>query len=87
MNPTSLLDSVVELHTELETSDNVDPEVLQQARDLDSKMHQMIKSNELKAEESLTEQLLDLEAKFALDHPILEKLTREVIDRLAQMGI
>ena len=87
MKSIELLDSVVELHSALETSDGVDPELLEQARELDSQMHQMIKSNELKAEETLTSRLLDLEAKFAMEHPTLEKLTREVIDRLAQMGI
>lgn len=87
MHPTELLDSVVELHSQLEMTPNVDPELLSQARLLDEKMHQMIKSNELKAEESLAEQLIDLEAQFSSEHPILERLTREVIDRLAQMGI
>ena len=87
MKSIQLLDSVVELHSALETAENVEPEILEQARALDHQMHQMIKSNELKAEESLTSQLLELEAKFAAEHPTLEKLTREVIDRLSQMGI
>jgi len=87
MNTVKLLDSVVELHTALETAPDVDHELLERARDLDSQMHQMIKSNELKAEESITSQLIELEAKFAADHPVLEKLTREVIDRLSHMGI
>lgn len=82
-----LLDSVVELHTTLETTPDVDPAVLEQARELDAMMHQMIKSNELKAEETLTEQLIALEAQFAAEHPTLEKITREIIDRLSQMGI
>ena len=69
------------------SSSDVDPALLEQARELDSQMHQMIKSNELKAEETLTSRLLDLEAKFATEHPTLEKLTREIIDRLSQMGI
>jgi len=87
MHPSELLDSVVELHSQLEVTPDVDPELLEQARNLDAQMHQMIKSNELKAEESLTQQLIDMEAQFSSDHPVLERLTREVIDRLAQMGI
>lgn len=87
MKSTNLLDSLVELHSELETADNVDPEVLAEVRELDSKMHDMIASNELQAEESLTERLLQLETNFAAEHPVLEKLTREIIERLAQMGI
>ncbi len=87
MHPSELLDSVVQLHSQLEVTPDVDPELLEQARNLDAQMHQMIKSNELKAEESLTQQLIDMEAQFSSDHPVLERLTREVIDRLAQMGI
>ena len=87
MHPSELLDSVVELHSQLEVTPDGDPELLEQARNLDAQMHQMIKSNELKAEESLTQQLIDMEAQFSSDHPVLERLTREVIDRLAQMGI
>ncbi|MBU2882909.1 DUF4404 family protein [Psychrosphaera sp. B3R10] len=87
MQSRQLLDSVVELHTALETMPNVDDALLEQARELDAQMHQMIKSNELKAEESLTEQLLAMETQFAVEHPTLERLTREIIDRLSQMGI
>lgn len=87
MQSRQLLDSVVELHSQLETTPDVDPEILSQVRELDEQMHLMIKSNELKAEETLTEQLIALEAKFAVEHPTLEKMTREIIDRLSQMGI
>jgi hypothetical protein len=35
----------------------------------------------------LSEKLMELETEFAADHPVLEKLVREIIERLAQMGI
>ena len=87
MLPTELVDSLAKLHAELETSKDVDPQVLEQVRGLDRQVHEMIKSNELQAEETLKSQLLALEAKFALEHPTLERITRDVIDRLAMMGI
>lgn len=87
MNPTQLLDSLVNLRTELELSENIDPETLEQVRSIDANMHQLIKSNELRAEETISEQLIVLEAKFSAEHPLLEKLTRELIDALAKMGI
>lgn len=87
MNPTELLDSLVNLRTELELSEDIDPETLEQVRAIDANMHQLIQSNELRAEETITEQLIDLEARFSADHPLLEKLTRELIDALAKMGI
>ena len=87
MNANELLDSLVNLRSELEVADNIDEETLTQVRNLDTNMHQLIKSNELGAEETLSEQLIVLEAQFSADHPILEKLTRELIDALAKMGI
>lgn len=87
MNPTQLLDSLVNLRTELELSENIDPETLEQVRSIDANMHQLIKSNELRAEETISEQLIVLEAKFSAEHPLLEKLTRELIDALTKMGI
>ena len=87
MLPTDLVESLTKLHAELETSKNVEPQVLEQVRELDRQVHEMIKSNELKAEETILSQLLALEAKFAAEHPTLERITREVIDRLAMMGI
>ena len=87
MNPNELLDAMVQLRTELELAEKVDEDTLAQVRAIDTNMHQLIKSNELRAEETISEQLLVLEAQFSNDHPILEKLTRELIDALAKMGI
>jgi len=87
MNPTELLDSLVNLRTELELAENIDQDTLEQVRAIDANMHQLIKSNELGAEETISEQLIALEARFSAEHPILEKLTRELIETLAKMGI
>ncbi|GAB2990196.1 DUF4404 family protein [Psychrosphaera aestuarii] len=87
MLPNDLVDSLAKLHAELETSKDVDPQTLSQVRELDKQMHEMIKSNELKAEETMLSQLLALETRFASEHPTLERITREVIDRLAMMGV
>lgn len=87
MNANELLDSLVNLRSELEVAENIDEDTLTQVRNLDVNMHQLIKSNELGAEETISEQLLVLEAKFSADHPVLEKLTRELIDTLSKMGI
>ncbi|MUH73080.1 DUF4404 family protein [Psychrosphaera haliotis] len=87
MLPVELVDSLSKLHAELETSKDVDPQTLNQVRELDKQLHEMLKSNELKAEETMLSQLLALEAKFAAEHPTLERITRDVIDRLAMMGV
>lgn len=87
MNTTNILESVINLRSKLESSDNTDPEVLQQMKLLEDEIQLKIDSNELKAEESLFEQLLVLETNFAANHPTLEKLTREIIDKLSLMGV
>lgn len=87
MTANDLLDALVQLRSKLELAESVDEEVLQQVREIDSNMHQLLNSNELRAEETLVEQLLVLEAKFSSEHPVLEKITRELIDALAKMGI
>lgn len=87
MIPNDLVDAIASLRCELELSSSVNDDVLKQARELDAQVHAMISSNELRAEESLNDQFLALEAEFAKEHPILENLTRDVINKLAQMGI
>jgi hypothetical protein len=87
MNNTNILESVINLRLKLESSDNIEPEVLQQMKLLEDEVQLKMDSNELKAEESLFEQLLQLETNFAANHPTLEKLTREIIDKLSLMGV
>jgi hypothetical protein len=87
MNTTNILESVINLRLKLESSDNIEPEVLQQMKLLEDEVQLKMDSNELKAEESLFEQLLQLETNFAANHPTLEKLTREIIDKLSLMGV
>lgn len=87
MLPSDLINSLAKLHAELETAKNVDPQIIEQVRELDRQVSELIKSDELQAEETINSQLLALEAKFASEHPTLERITREVIDRLAMMVI
>lgn len=85
--PLNLLDSLIELRSQVENSEHVTDETLQQLRDLDNQIHAMMQSNELNAETRLTDSLLDLETNFAAEHPKLEKIIREMVERLSQMGI
>lgn len=87
MLPSDLVNSLAKLHAELETSKNVDPQIIEQVRELDKQVNELLKSDEQQAEQTIQSQLLALEAKFAVEHPALERITREVIDRLSMMGI
>jgi hypothetical protein len=87
MNANQLMESLVELRAELEISEDIDPKLLEQARGLEIEMHEMLNSNELIAEDSLSEELLALETQFAAEHPVIEKILRNIVNTLAQMGI
>lgn len=87
MKITELSLALANLRSELEVAENVDKELLEQARRLDIQLHNMVNDNEFEAEALLNEQLLGLEAEFASKHPVLEGLLRDVINKLAQMGI
>jgi hypothetical protein len=87
MNANQLMESLVELRAELEISEDIDPKLLEQARRLEIEMHEMLNSNELKAEDRLSEELLALETQFAAEHPVIEKILRNIVNTLAQMGI
>lgn len=87
MNPTNILESVIKLRSELEITKDIEPEVLDQLKLFHREIQTKISSNELRAEETLFEQLLEMETNFATNHPVLEKLTRDIIDRLSLMGI
>lgn len=87
MNPSTILESIIKLRSELETTKNIDPKVLEQIKAFQDDVQNKVSSNEYKAEESLYQQLLELETDFAVNHPVLERLTREIINRLSLMGI
>lgn len=87
MTPNDLLDSVNNLRTELELQNNVPAELIEQARRMDIKLHQMMESNELKAEEDIISELMTLETQFASEHPVIERIIRQLMDSLSQMGI
>lgn len=75
---------MAQLHSELESA-QVDEETLNLARSLDVDIQRVIEEGE--ENENLLDQARDAEARFAAEHPVAEKLVREVIDILGKIGI
>ncbi len=79
-----------ELHAQLEATQDVDDESRDLLRALDTDIHALLveETEEHSSEaEFLTERAQEVAARFATNHPQLEKLLREVADKLASIGI
>ena len=75
-----------QLQQELANTTAVDPETLAQVKQLDSDIDQWIEEAE-DVNSPIMEDAIALEARFAANHPVAERLIREVIDTLARIGI
>ena len=84
-----LKDTLRQVHQQLETSKGVDAELAELLRALDQDIHQLLASEAGSQEESepLTERAREIAARFASEHPQLEKVLRELADKLASIGI
>ncbi len=77
------------LRAQLESADEVDPELEALLRDLDRDIHDVLERDEAGQSEadSLLEQAQAVDAKFAARHPQIEATFRELVNALARMGI
>ncbi len=75
-----------QLQQELANTTTVDADTLAQVKQLDSDIDQWIEDAE-DVNSPLMEDAIALEARFAANHPVAERLIREVIDTLGRIGI
>jgi hypothetical protein len=69
-----------ELHQELHQVGEIDPETRKVLTELNADIEDV-------ASVSAAERARELESRFAADHPVLERLARELADLLTKMGI
>lgn len=74
-----------ELRAELASADSLDEETLELARKLDTDMDKMIERSEPHVPE--LDDAIALEARFAANHPVAERIMRELVEVLGRMGI
>ena len=84
MSKDRIRELLTQLREEIRKSD-VDDELDQLVRDIDTEIHGVIDDN---ADiDAVLEQAKKLEANFATSHPTAERVVREVVDLLVRMGI
>lgn len=82
---TELLNSLRET---LEQTDKVEPETLALVRQLDEEIHRLTKGTaQAEDVDSVLDQAKTMETRFAVDHPVAERVLREIIDALSRVGI
>lgn len=68
--------------------DASDEEARELIAELDADIHQFLDDDDTRFDAaSLRERASELEARFAADHPALERFLREIMDWLAKMGV
>jgi hypothetical protein len=77
---------LAELSRELQRGEDFDIEARKILEDLHADADRLEESggNDI---ESMHERVKELESKFAANHPVLERIARELADALAKMGI
>ena len=75
-----------QLSKELQRSEDFDIEARQILDDLHKDVDQFEETGDKRIEPTL-DRIKELEARFASNHPALERIIRELVDALAKMGI
>ena len=74
---------LVELDKELKSTGEID----EKTRKLLSKLNDDLDEIAPGSQDTLSDSARELESRFAATHPIAERITREIADLLAKMGI
>ena len=77
---------LAELSRELQRGEDFDIEARKILEDLHADADRLEESGG-KDVESMHDRVKELESKFAANHPVLERIARELADALAKMGI
>ena len=85
MSNEKLQQLIQELHSEIENTGDIDSTTVALAKDLEVEIDQIVASDT--ETNGPIDTALQLESQFAVNHPILERVVREIIDTLNKMGI
>ena len=83
MNSERIRTLLLELDKELKSTGESD----EQTRELLSKLNDDLDEIAAGSQDSLSDSARELESRFAATHPVAERITREIADLLAKMGI
>jgi len=77
---------LAQLQKELNSGESLDSETLELVKQLDKDVDSLIESSE-NNNAPVMDDAIALEARFAANHPVAERLVRELIDTLGRIGI
>ena len=83
MNSERIRALLAELDKELKSKGELDDET----RELLSKLNDDLDEIAPGSDDTLSDSARELESRFAAEHPVAERITREIADLLAKMGI
>jgi ribosomal protein L17 len=86
LNQDKIRSLLTQLQSELNKGENLDPETLELAKQLDKNVDSLIESAQ-NSNAPVMDDAIALEARFAATHPVAERLVRELIDTLGRIGI
>ena len=89
MNIDRLKSTLRDLHADLETTGNVDPELRELLGQLDGDLHRLLETDtpDPSVTSSIRDRLEFVAADFTAQHPQLGPVLREIADALARIGI
>lgn len=83
MSSERIRELLAELSKELHATPDFDPETRKLLEQLDTELHAVTAD----APTSALDRAKQLESRFAAEHPVAERIARELVDLLAKMGI
>lgn len=76
-----------ELLDEINKSDEADEELLESAQQLQSDVDALLNPDVDTSDNTVMDDMIALEARFATNYPVAEKILRELVNSLSRIGI
>jgi DNA repair exonuclease SbcCD ATPase subunit len=83
MSSKRIRELLAELEKEIQSTQSVDAETRELLRDLDDDIERLTGDSD----SSALDRAKELESRFAAEHPVAERIARELADIIAKMGI
>ena len=87
MSEQRIKELISELLSELRDTDGVDEQMVATVGQLESDISDLVNPEVDSADSTVLDDAIALEAIFAANHPIAEKIVRELINTLSRIGI
>jgi len=78
---------ITELLTEIKQTEGLDEQLVSTVNQLETDIHDLVNPEVDTAENTVLDDCIALEAVFTANHPVAEKLIRELINSLSRIGI